>query len=427
MNDPTDPPTFDAIALSPELRRAIDEMGFSTPTSVQVACFAKVVAGSNVVVQSRTGSGKTLAFGMPILERLQPNQCALILCPTRELAVQVGTEIGRLAKYKPTPVSIVYGGVSFEKQVTQLQTAQVIAGTPGRVLDHIRRGTMDAKKVRILVLDEADEMLSMGFERELRAIMESISNVRQTLLFSATVSNDVERLVSQLRDPERILLSEDRIDPTGLVHYFYLQTGNRMFDLLRVLEVEQPPSGLIFCNTKDDTERTARELQNAGYEADYISGDLDQGNRERVLARLRDRKLRFLVATDVAARGIDISHLSHVINFDFPENPEQYVHRTGRTARAGNSGTAISLISPKDVGNLYYLRLTYGLRPIERSIPSLAEISARREIDILAKLEAEIDSSELAAQTLSLARRLATHDRSVRIIAHLLGKQFPRF
>ncbi|MBI2394747.1 MAG: DEAD/DEAH box helicase [Deltaproteobacteria bacterium] len=434
MTDPSTPsaapsaaepkPTFDVLPLNAEVRKAIDEMGYSHPTPVQLACYDPVVRGKDVLVQARTGTGKTSAFGLPLVDqvvRKSGGLQVLTLCPTRELALQVAAEVTKLGKHRGIKVAAVYGGAPMGRQIAELEDgAHIVVGTPGRVLDHLRRGTMDPKGVRALVLDEADEMLSMGFEKELSQILERLPAQRQTLLFSATVTIDVNKLVRKMNEPETIMLSGDQVGALDLAHYFYLQRGDKARDLLRVIEVEDPQSAICFCNTKDETERVAKELQKAGYAADYISGDLDQRERERVMNATREGKLRFLVATDVAARGIDISHLTHVINVDFPETAEAYVHRTGRTGRAGRTGTAISLISPKDIGNLYYLRLTYGLKPIERTLPTEQELSTRREADLISRVEQLAAGRAPSLDARSLARRVLAHDDAETLVATLL-------
>lgn len=424
-------PTFEALPLTAETQKALLDMGYLHPTPVQLAAYEPAVRGKDLIVQARTGTGKTTAFGLPMIDQIVRKSGglqALALCPTRELALQVAAELAKLGKHRGIKVAAVYGGAPMGRQIAELEEgAQIVVGTPGRVLDHLRRGTMDSKNIRVFVLDEADEMLSMGFEKELNAIVEKLPKTKQTLLFSATVSTDVGRLVRSMNEPESIMLSGDQVGALDLTHYFYLQTGDKARDLIRVLEVEDPSSAILFCNTKDATEMVARELRKAGYAADYISGDLDQKERERVMNATREGKLRFLVATDVAARGIDISHLTHVINVDFPETPEQYVHRTGRTGRAGRMGTAISLIVAKDVGNLYYLRLTYGLKPIERSLPTEAERRSRREADLIATVEKMSVESPPNAEARNLARRLLTHEDAeglvAALLAHSLGSQ----
>jgi ATP-dependent RNA helicase DeaD len=419
--------TFDALALGPEVRRAIDAMGYAHPTPVQTAVYEPAAEGRSLVVQARTGTGKTAAFGLPIVDRLvRPSVKAvqaLVLCPTRELALQVSREVESIGQFRGTHVVAIYGGAPMGRQVDALAAgAQVVVGTPGRVLDHLRQKTLDPSAIRTLVLDEADEMLSMGFARELNAILETLPKHRQGLFFSATLPPDIQRLAQKhLRDAELVTLSSDQVGALEISHYVYLaQAGDKLSQLVRVLEVEDPESAVIFCNTRDETQRVAEALKSRGFDADWLNGDLPQSDRERVMAATREGRLRYLVATDVAARGIDISHLTHVVNHDFPDTAEQYVHRTGRTGRAGRTGTAISIVGPKDIGNLYLLRLTYKIRPIEKQLPSAGEMKTRAEADLLQLFVEAFSSRQPHPDDLSLARRLLTHDDAERIVAGLL-------
>lgn len=421
------PLTFDVLPLSADIRRAVDALGYKNPTPVQRAVYEPAVRGKNLVVQARTGTGKTTAFGLPIVDQLVKRSVAkvqaLILTPTRELALQVNRELDRLAQFRGLKITAIYGGAPMGKQVEALEGgAQVVVGTPGRVLDHLRRRSLDPSNIRIFVLDEADEMLSMGFAKELNAIVEHLPKERQGLFFSATIPPDIERMAtSQLKEPEFITLSSDQVGALSIHHFVYmLRGGDKRQDLVRILEVEDPESAVIFCNTKDETERVAEALKNKGYDAEWLNGDLEQRERERVMQATREGKLRFLVATDVAARGIDISHLTHVINADFPETAEAYVHRTGRTGRAGKTGTAISLVGPKDIGNLYILRLTYKIRPIEKPIPSAGEMKTRAEQDLVGFFVDAFAGRSTHPDDLSLARRLLTHPEAEHLVAGLL-------
>ncbi|XXT24602.1 DEAD/DEAH box helicase [Sorangium sp. So ce429] len=423
---PQPPPTFDVLPLSSELRETLAEIGYVHPTPVQLAVWEPVTRGRDAVVQARTGTGKTAAFGLPIVDHAVKRSLAqaqvLALCPTRELALQVSAEVERLGKRKGVKVVAVYGGAPMQRQIDALAAgAQVIVGTPGRVLDHLRRGTIVAKHIRLLVLDECDEMLSMGFERELTAILAELPPERQTLLFSATLPPDIERIArSKLRSPEFITLSGDAVGALQIQHFVYLVTGDKHAALIRIIEVENPENAVVFCNTKDETEAVAAALKRQGYDADWLNGDLPQSDREKVMSATREGRLRFLVATDVAARGIDISHLTHVINYDFPQDAEAYVHRTGRTGRAGRTGTAIALITPQDVGPLYILRLTYKIRPLEKQLPSEGELKTRAEADLVALLAEAFLPKGTHPDDLSLARRLLTHDQAEAIVAGLL-------
>src|SRR5262245_46169454 len=364
-SDTTDLPTFDAIPLSPDVRRAVDELGYVHPTPVQLAVFEPATRGKDLVVQARTGTGKTAAFGLPIVDQLAKKNVgavqALVLCPTRELALQVTRELSALSKHRGVRVTAVYGGAPMQRQIAEIRAgAQVVVGTPGRVLDHLRRRTIEPGSARLLVLDESDEMLSMGFLPQITDILSFLPANRQTLLFSATLPADIRRMAeTRLRSPVFLTLSGDHIGALEIMHLVYVVPGDKLGALIQIVETENPESAVVFCNTKDETKRVAAALDQQGYAADWLNADLAQSDREKVMDATRRGELRFLVATDVASRGIDISHLTHVINFDFPESAEAYVHRTGRTGRAGRTGVAISLVGPRDVGNLYMLRLTY--------------------------------------------------------------------
>jgi len=421
---PKDEPTFDIIPLTPEVKSAVADLGYVHPTPVQRAVFESASRGKDLVVQARTGTGKTAAFGLPLVDRIVRRKIkavqALVLCPTRELALQVTREIEALAKNTGLSLVPIYGGAPMPKQIEGLkQGAQIVVGTPGRVLDHLRRKTLDPSKIRVLVLDECDEMLSMGFLPQILDIWNQLPKELQVLLFSATVPRPVLRVAeSRLREPEFITLSGDQIGALEIEHFVYISQGDKLQELLRILQSESPDSAIIFCNTRDDTQRVAQELQRAGYQADWLNADLSQKEREAVMLATREGRLPFLVCTDVAARGIDISHLTHVINFDFPEATESYVHRTGRTGRAGRMGTAISLVSPASIGNLYYLRLEYKIHPIERQLPSDRELKTRAETDTVLQLAGRFTSARETER--SLVRRLLTHERAETIISGLL-------
>ncbi len=417
--------TFDQLELSAPILQAIEELGFTTPTPIQAAAYEPAIQGRDIVARARTGTGKTAAFGLPLVDRLiAPDQGtqALILAPTRELALQSARQIESLGKYRNVSVVAVYGGASFEKQVKEIKEGkQIISGTPGRVLDHLKRGTIDASSLKILVLDEADEMLSMGFAEEIQAIMSHLPEGRQTLLFSATIDDRVERLADRMHEPARIDLSSDAVGAHGIQHFlFHVSGAGRVDDLIRILDNDDPESAIIFCNTKAETESVAERLKSHGFEAAWLNGDLPQRERERVMGKAREGKIRFLVATDVAARGIDISHVTHVINFTFPQDPAQYVHRTGRTGRAGRTGTAFSLVSPQELGALYYLRLQYRIRPTERDVPGGVEQKTAAERDLV-DLLAEGLASSPSKKHIELAKRVLTHHYSEDLVAGLIG------
>ncbi|HSN29373.1 MAG TPA: DEAD/DEAH box helicase [Kofleriaceae bacterium] len=360
-------PSFDDLGLHPDVKQALDDMGYFAPTPVQTAVFKPVSEGKDLLVQSRTGTGKTTAFGLPIVNRMVPaarQPQALILTPTRELALQVGRELTQIGKHRGIVIEAVYGGAPIGKQIKALQDGvHVVVGTPGRVQDHISRRTLDLKTVTTFVLDECDEMLSMGFLEDIEKITSYLPEKHQTLLFSATMPDEVTRYARRhMPQREMISLSRDQVSVSDIHHAYYIVSGiARSRDLLKIIFAEEPESAIIFCNTRDETTLVAKFLQKQGLDAEPLSSDLSQSDRERVMGRMKAKNLRFLCATDVAARGIDISDLSHVINYSVPESPEVYVHRTGRTGRAGKKGTALSLVGPRELGNFRYVRLTFGI------------------------------------------------------------------
>jgi ATP-dependent RNA helicase DeaD len=419
---------FTDLPLSDTLFQALADMGYVQPTPVQAAAIPLVATGRDLMVQSQTGTGKTAAFGIPLVERLDPRSKgvqALALAPTRELAKQVADELNLLGKYNRVRAAAIYGGASFEKQVAETKFAQIVVGTPGRVLDHLGRGTLRLDHLLVLVLDEADEMLSLGFARELDQIMSHVPEKRQTLLFSATIPEDIKRYARRyMHEPEFLSLIEENVAADDVEHIYYMVSGvGRPRDLVRVIEFEQPESAIIFANTRKDSELVARHLKKAGFDAEFLNGDMTQKDREAVMKRTKEKDLRFLVATDIAARGIDISDLSHVINYSLPESPEVYIHRTGRTGRAGASGTAISLIGPREIGVYYYLKRLYHVALTERTVPTQAEIDLRREEERTDTLIREILDGATAVEDEALrteALRILEREDAVEVVQALL-------
>jgi ATP-dependent RNA helicase DeaD len=371
MSDYVSSTKFSDLPITEELRRGIADRGYTTPTPVQAAVFGPIMAGRDVICRSKTGTGKTAAFGIPLLERIPGGTrkaSALVLCNTRELALQVAQELEALARHKNISVIAVYGGAPMGAQTQALQAgAEVVVGTPGRVYDHIRRGTLKLTNTRIAVLDEADEMLSAGFYEEVTRILDHLPPDRQTLLFSATVPPDIEQLATKyLRSPETILLSGDvyTVEHITNIIYYVVDQYPKPRNLLYLLEREDPENAIIFCNTRTDTELIANVLNRNGLDAEMLNGDLPQKERERVMAKVKRGELKFMVATDIAARGIDISDLSHVINYSLPEDPSVYLHRVGK------KGTAISLVSGAELVTLTALERNYGIHFEERKLPT---------------------------------------------------------
>jgi ATP-dependent RNA helicase DeaD len=375
--------TFDDLALSEPVRRAIADRGYVKPTPVQVATFRPVRDGKDVIVRSKTGTGKTAAFAIPILERIPDARrkvSALVMCPTRELAIQVAEEFTALAKHKDLTVVAVYGGASMGDQLDKLNAgAEIVVGTPGRIYDHIRRKTLVLDDTIACCLDEADEMLNMGFFEEVTRILDHLPAGCQQLLFSATVPADIEQIIhDHLTEPETILLSGDEYSVENIHNIIYpaVDAYPKPRNLLYAIEIEEPETAIVFCNTRSDTSLVAAVLNRNGYDAELLNGDLPQKERERVMAKVKRGEVRFMVATDIAARGIDISDLSHVINYSLPEDPAVFLHRVGRTGRIGKKGTSLSIVSGAEIHTLSVLQKKFGISFEEKKLPTPEE--ARR-------------------------------------------------
>ncbi len=415
--------------MSPDTLASLARMGYSVPTPCQQETIPLALAGKDLVVQSRTGTGKTAAFGLPIVEQADPDRAlvqALVLAPTRELALQVARELTAIGQGRGVKVEAVYGGDSLERQIDSLDAGvQVVVGTPGRVLDHLRRGSLHLGHLRTLVLDEADRMLDMGFAVEMRQIMEYVPAKRQTLLFSATVPLGIRGLIYHyLTEPEWILLSEDQVYVKEVEHRYCLVSRLHKEDALyRLIEHENPTSTMVFCNTREETRQVATHLANRGLPVAMLSSDLPQRKRERVMQRFRTGDVRHLVTTDVASRGIDIEDLSHVFIFSTPQSPEQYIHRAGRTGRIGKGGRAISLVSAHDLLSFNRLVKRYQIEVGEIAVPSEEEVQARQAERIVADLTAKARAlaPEDLVTLMPLARRIGADEQRDRMIAFLLG------
>jgi ATP-dependent RNA helicase DeaD len=378
---------FADFPLSPEVLSSILEKGYSTATSVQAAAIEPALAGKDLVVRSKTGTGKTAAFSIPVVERIPAGERktrAIILTPTRELARQVAEECEGLSKNKDLRVACIYGGVGFGAQEDALKAgAEVVVGTPGRILDHIRRRNLDLSGCTFAVLDEADEMLGMGFYEDVTKILDQTPETRQCLFFSATVDDRVRSLIHRYaKEPLDIRLSTDTDKVDGIQHVLYETTPDfhKARALLAILDQEEPKSAIIFVNTREDAATVATYLSRQGLDAELLSGELPQNKREQVMARVKRGETQFLVATDVAARGIDISDLSHVINYSLPEDPAVYLHRTGRTGRIGKKGIAISLASGSELNQRNTLERQYQIGFLVKRLPT-AEEAARARVD----------------------------------------------
>lgn len=422
--------TFASLGVDPTVVSALQALGFSRATEVQKACFEQVVAGNDVVVQSRTGSGKTAAFGIPICHKLAPtgqkDPRALVLCPTRELASQVEHELMQIGRDKGLRTLAIYGGVGFGKQNETLAAGvDIVVGTPGRLMDQVEQGNLSLKSLQTLVLDEADEMLSMGFWDAVMWLVKHTPKERQTLLFSATLPFTIEKAARSFqKNPARIDLSTDAVAASSVTHYAY-ETDSKMpkpRNLLYVMEVERPESAIVFCNTRSDVGLIGAMLGNQGYDCETLSGDLSQTQRERVMRAIKLGKLRFMVATDIAARGIDISDLTHVVNYSLPEDPEVYVHRAGRTGRIGRTGICVSLVSGGEEHTKTVLKRDFAVQFIEKQLPAMAEVARLRSERIVKELLEKAQQSEVG-QHVGTAEAVLSHADSKTIVAYLV-KQY---
>lgn len=422
--------SFESLGISEQRARHLETLGFTEPTPVQVQAIPQMLSGRDVAGMAQTGTGKTAAFSLPILEQIDVHASgiqALVLTPTRELAMQVKEAIRTLSDDKALYVLTVYGGQSIDRQVQRLRRGvQIVVGTPGRILDLLNRGELKLNSLRWLVLDEADEMLSMGFIQDVEKILESAcSEDRQTAFFSATMDASISKLVRRhLKSPVTIKVESPKATPKRIEQSVYMvpRGWSKSRALEPILELEDPESAIIFVRTKQSAADLTNQLQASGHSVDEYHGNLNQSQRERLLMRLRRRQVRWIVATDIAARGLDVDHLTHVINYDLPDNVDSYVHRIGRTGRAGREGKAITLIQPIDRRKLRNIERHLRQSLAIQSIPKRAEIEARyidrlkdrvRDaligermasfLPIVSQLSEEYDPHAIAAAALQLA------------------------
>jgi len=433
VDEPHNPlPEVTLDQLPERLQSAVARAGWTALMPVQARAIPYLLAGRNMMIQARTGSGKTGAFVLPMLQRLDPARCccqALILVPTRELAGQVSQAAELLCGEAGLRTVAVYGGVGYAPQIEALREgAQIVVGTPGRVLDHLLRRTFTLDRLQMLIFDEADRMLSMGFYPDMKQVQRYLP--RRDLhvcMFSATFPAYVMRTAREfMREPEVLSLSRDHVHVTDTEHVFYVVEGmDKDRSLIRVIEIENPASAIIFCNTKARVHYVTVVLQRFGYDADDLSADLSQEDRERVLERVRRGTLRFLVATDVAARGLDIPELSHVIQYEPPEDPEGYVHRAGRTGRAGASGVAMTLVDPVEKFDLDRIAKRFSIDLQQRPLPTDADVEAVVSQRVTALLEARLRErdklqAERSQRFVPLGRSLAENEDESAVIAMLL-------
>ncbi|MGH2487762.1 MAG: DEAD/DEAH box helicase, partial [Ktedonobacterales bacterium] len=407
---------FAALGLGPAALRAVAELGYGLPTPVQERTIPLLLAGRDIIAQAPTGTGKTAAYGLPIVERLDENDFhtqALVVAPTRELAIQVSEALHGLGRFREMVTLPIYGGQPYDRQLRALaRGVQVVVGTPGRLLDHLGRKTLDLSNVKMVVLDEADEMLNMGFIEDIEAILAALPNVRQTALFSATIPPRIASLAQQyLRNPERVsVAAREAIAPRVRQVYYEVLGSGKPEALSRILDLEEPESAIVFVRTRRDADVLAEQLNGQGYLAQAIHGEINQAQRERALERFRRGHTQLLVATDVAARGLDIPDVSHIINYDLPMDAQSYVHRIGRTGRAGRGGEALTLVTPRERRSLRMIEQAIH-RPLERlRLPTPADVAARRRASFREDVLEILDAGQLDPFLRFVEDLAGTHD-----------------
>jgi ATP-dependent RNA helicase DeaD len=428
--------TFETSGLKPEILSALADLGFVTPTPIQQQTISLIMNNSeqDLIALAQTGTGKTAAFSLPLLQNLTGKEKeirVLILAPTRELCLQIANDIKAYTKYLPGIKSVaVYGGANIKTQIDALRDgAQIVIGTPGRTLDLIERKKLKIENISTLVLDEADEMLSMGFKDELDAILNGTPADKQVLLFSATMPDEIRKIASKyMKNPKEVSSGRENKSNENISHYYYLVNAKDRYNALkRIADVNPDIYAIIFCRTKAETQEIADKMGHDGYNADALHGDLSQPQRDYVMNRFRKRQLQILVATDVAARGLDVTELTHVINFNLPDDPEVYIHRSGRTGRAGNLGQSVSVVHSKEMFKIKQLERKIG-KPIDHAlVPTGKEICETQLLNLIDKVkEVEIDESRIKPFIPAIMERIADIDHTD-LIKKFVLVEFNRF
>jgi ATP-dependent RNA helicase DeaD len=405
---------FSELGLSDVLLKAIDRLGYEKAAPIQGEAIPLILAGHDVIGQSQTGSGKTAAFAIPAVEKIDPQirkVQVLILCPTRELAVQVAEEVYKLSVFKRGVHSVpIYGGQSYDRQIRALkQGAQIVVGTPGRILDHLSRGTLALTNVHMVVLDESDEMLDMGFRDDIEEVLRSIPKGRQFICFSATMSAPIMELIHKQSAHPRVVKIQHKILTVPSVEqaYYEIRGRSKTEALTRLIDLYDLKLGMIFCNTKRMVDELAEEMVARGYSADRIHGGMSQTQREKVMSRFRSAAIEFLVATDVAARGIDVENVEVVFNYDLPWDEEDYVHRIGRTGRAGRPGRAMSLIVGREIYKLQSIERYTRMKIPRRQVPSLEQVEEKRTNLFFERIRTALQNGKFPTETPIVDRLLA--------------------
>lgn len=426
---------FNEMGLSAEIQSAIEDLGFVQPTPVQEKVVPFLLESTqDMVALAQTGTGKTAAFGLPIIQQIDSNKKSvqvLILSPTRELAMQIGSDLEHYSKnLSKIKIAIVYGGSDIQKQISDIgHGAQIVVGTPGRTLDLIKRKKLRVNEIRWVVLDEADEMLSMGFKDDLDAILENSPAEKQTLLFSATMPQEIVSISKKyMHNIHEISVGKKNTGTANVEHHYYLvHAKDRYLALKRIADVNPSIYGIIFCRTRMETKEVADKLMQDGYNADALHGDLSQSQRDFVMQRFRGKHLHMLVATDVAARGLDVNDLTHVINYNLPDDPEVYIHRSGRTGRAGKKGISVSLIHLREKGKLKQVERTVNQPFIKKMVPSGKEICEKQMFSLIDRVEKiDVNNEQIGEFMPVIYKKLSWLDRE-ELIKHFVSVEFNRF
>ena len=397
--------TFKDLALSPSTLKAIEEIGYVKPSPIQAEAIPVVLAGKDIIGQAQTGTGKTAAFMLPILEKIDPknkNVQALVLCPTRELAVQVHEESKKFSRNnRDVHILSIYGGQSYDPQIRALKKGvQIVVGTPGRVMDHMRRGTLKLENLKMLVLDEADEMLNMGFKDDIEEILEKTPESRQTVMFSATMAREIMNIAKTYqKNPEVVKVVSEELSNKKIDQYYVeVKRQDRVQAMIRCIDMMGLTSSIVFTNTKREVDELVSKLQEEGYVTEGLHGDLKQAQRDRVMNSFRRKNVNILVATDIAARGIDVSNVEAVFNYDIPLNEENYVHRIGRTGRAGMTGLSISFVFGKDMFRIRRIEDYTKTKMSKMPIPSVEEIQAKKSTNVIDEIVANLEGKDFSKE-----------------------------
>ena len=426
----TDKKTFKALGLSSKALEAIHKKGFEEPTAIQALTIPVMLRDdTNIIAQAQTGTGKTAAFGLPLIEMINADSRtvqALILVPTRELAIQVSEEINSLKGTKDIKTVPIYGGQSIDLQLQKLKKGvHIVVGSPGRVIDHLHRKTLRLEKIEHLILDEADEMLNMGFIEDMEEILKYTNPAKRTLLFSATIPGRIKDLARKYMEGYELLTVEKQPLTTHLTEqkYFELKASDKFEALCRIIDIENDFYGLVFCRTKSDVDFVATHLIDKGYDAEAIHGDISQAQRERTLGKFKKQRIHILIATDVAARGLDVNNLTHVINYSLPRDPDSYIHRIGRTGRAGNEGTAITFITPNEYRQLMFIQRVARVDIKKSTVPKVKEIIKAKRKKIYEGLTAVLEN-EIDAEYYNWSKRLLGDKNPTELLAAILNYCF---